>query len=115
MTNYYNTNYYNKCKLSNNWIQFKINESIADMTLFEIDYTNFKLFCKLLRETVDELTDKYKVKYIRQMVNISEYNEFLKSKTTWKIIESTESIDLVLIECDIRDFVDNFAGGCGIK
>ena len=61
------------------------------------------------------LCAKYNIKYIRQTVLSIDYNEFLKSKTSWKIIERYDGIDSFLIECDIKDFIDNFAEGCGIK
>ena len=103
-----------KCKLSENWIQFEITDDIADMKLFEIDFSNFKLFCKLISESIDELTHRG-IKYIRQMVLYDEYNQFLKAKTTWKIIHHDTIMGTVLIECDINEFINNFAEANGIK
>ena len=107
--------YSKKCKLSNNWVQFEIIDSVADMKLFEVDYPNFKLFCKLLNEAINELSSDYDVKYIRQMVLYEEYKEFLKSKTTWNIIEKEDATGTVIIECKIEEFIDNFAQGNDIK
>lgn len=102
-------NYYTrKCNLSNNWIQFEIIGNIADMKLFEIDYSNFKLFCKLLAECIDALRSK-NIKLIRQMVTIDDYNNIMKSNKNWKLIEQDNLMQTVLVECTIDTFLENFA------
>ncbi len=49
------------------------------------------------------------------MVLYEEYKEFLKSKTTWNIIEKEDATGTVIIECKIEEFIDNFAQGNDIK
>ena len=106
---------YKKCKLSDNWILVDITQDVADMKLFNIDESNFKLFCKLIVELVDELKLK-NIKYMRQMVMLEEYNEFLKNKTTWKIVDKNEvsTSNIVLIECELDKFINNFAQAHGV-
>ena len=113
--------FYN-CNISNNWILFEVSDNVADMKLIQVDHQNFRLFCKLIREAIDDLIDK-KIKMINQLVTRDDYEQILKNKTSWKIVEKTtdsnyESVldpNALLIECKIEDFIDNFAKAHGIK
>lgn len=101
-------NYTKKCNLSDNWIQFEITDKVADMRLFEVDFANFKLFCKLLSECIDELTSRG-VTIIRQMVTYDDYVNIIKSNKNWTMVSDDLMMGTVLIECKIETFISNFA------
>jgi len=102
------SHYAKKCKLSDNWIQFEITDKVADMKLFEVDYANFKLFCKLLSECIDELTSRG-ITSIRQMVTYNDYHNVIYPNKNWTIVFNDPTLETVLIECKIETFLANFA------
>ena len=102
------SHYTKKCSLSDNWIQFEITDKVADMRLFEVDYANFKLFCKLLSECIDELTSSG-VTTVRQMVTYADYVSIIKPNKNWTMISDDPTMETVIIECKIETFLANFA------
>ena len=102
------SHYTKKCSLSDNWIQFEITDKVADMRLFEVDHTNFKLFCKLLSECIDELTSRG-VTAVRQMVTYDDYVNVLQPNKNWTMISNDLTMGTVIIECKIETFLTNFA------
>lgn len=104
---------YFKCKLTDNWILYKANDNIADMVQFSIDYKNMKAFFSLINESVHKLKSKGLTK-IQHIVTISDYNDFLKNKTTWNIINEDKLSQTYMLECDIDSFKQNFAIGHGL-
>jgi hypothetical protein len=100
--------YTKKCSLSDNWIQFEITDKVADMKLFEVDFTNFRLFCKLLSECIDELTSRG-VATVRQMVTYDDYIAIIKPNKNWTRVSDDPMMGTVIIECQIETFLTNFA------
>lgn len=97
-----------------------------------------KFFCTLLRNSVCELMKK-KIKTIYHFIIKDEYEQF-KNKTTWSIVpvaanepliwdgECVTSLvkatgnanmldfkNIILLSCDIKDFVDNMARALDIE
>lgn len=43
------------CENTTNWIQYKINDKIADFDACNIDHVNIKQFFETLKKSIDEL------------------------------------------------------------
>lgn len=77
------------------------------------DYKNIKAFMSLLRISIDGLIAN-KINKIRQTVASSEWNMYLKGKTTWKIINTDKNNEIYDIECATDEFLSNYGVGIGI-
>jgi len=87
--------------------------STAFLNTILCDYKNIKAFMSLLRISIDGM-NTYEIKKIRQSVAISEWNMYLKGKTTWKIINTDEHNEIYDIECALDEFLSNYGVGIGI-
>lgn len=99
------------CPLTGYYIDFEINKTNAELLTINCDYNNMKAFLLLIRNSIDGLIN-LKIEHIIQSVSISEWDSFLKDKTSWIIICETDSI--VVLKCKIDDFLTNFGIGIGL-
>ena len=99
------------CPLTRYYIEFTINETTAELSNISCDFKNMKAFLLLIRNSIDGLTS-LKIEYIVQQVAMSEWESFLKDKTTWSIICKTN--DIVVLKCKTDDFLTNFGIGIGL-
>ncbi len=102
-----------RCKLTNSWIQYEIEDSVADMKTFNFEFQNIKPFFSLVRDSIDTLKNQG-ISKIRQMVTYDDYNNFLKDKTKWNLVFDDKMHDCYLLECPIDDFIFNFSKGHGL-
>ena len=105
------------CNITKYKIEYIINNdsnnNVAILNTIICDYKNLKAFFALLRTSIDKLTEK-KITTIQQTVSFQEWNTYLKNKTTWKIINTDNKIQIYDIECPINDFLQNYGVGIGI-
>jgi len=125
-------------------IKFTINTNRKHALFDTVDFAltaelttamRLKLFCILLRNSVCELMKK-NIKTIYHITIKDEYEQF-KNKTTWHVVQSTCLVDhsneiislivgtgntnvidfenILLLYCDIKDFVDNMAKAFDIE
>jgi|AntRauTorckE6833_2_1112554.scaffolds.fasta_scaffold70126_2 hypothetical protein len=104
------------CKLSNSKICYTIYDidELNKIALINFEYINWKeckLFILLLKKSIEELKDLGVIK-IRQNVTLNDWSDILNKKTSW-IINNTNN-DILLIECDLNDFLNNFRIGIGL-
>ena len=103
------------CKITNSWVRYELDGDMADMRTFYFEHKHIKPFFALISESIEELKTEHKIKKIRQMVTIDDYENLLKGKTKWDVIQQDPILQACLLECDIDNFIDNFAKGHGIK
>lgn len=89
------------------------NTNVAILNTIICDYKNLKAFFALLRTSVDKLSEK-KITIIRQAVGFFEWNNYLKNKTTYKIINIDQKAQIYDIECSLDEFLQNYGIGIGI-
>lgn len=103
-----------ECPITKYYIEYSIYDSTACFDFIDCDYVNFKAFLNLLRMSIDDLIKK-NINKIQQCVEIIEYNELLKGRTSWKIVRKIEQTNSVVLECDISEFMNNYGIGLGVK
>ena len=100
-----------KCPLSDNEFDLVIGDNIAQLTNVQMDFSNIKLFHILLRDSIESLKSD-KIELFCKEISKDDWNNYLKDKTTWKIIKEVE--DTVYVQCPIDQVLTNFAKGLGI-
>ncbi|AYV77299.1 MAG: hypothetical protein Barrevirus31_2 [Barrevirus sp.] len=107
------------CPITKYKVEYIINENkgtkekVALFNTVVTDYKNMKAFLSLIRSSIDQLKEK-NIQYICQTVTIKEFNEFLKDKTSWQVITSSEKEEICMIKCPIDDFLENYGVGLGL-
>jgi len=103
------------CNITKYKIEYIIDDNNKNAILNTIicDYQNLKAFLALLRTSIDKLIEK-KIMSIGQTVSFNEWNDYLKNKTTWEIINTDNIAEIYDIECKIEDFLQNYGIGIGI-
>lgn len=65
----------------------------------------------LLVANVWNFLNQNNIKYVWQLVIKKDYELSLKKHTTWTIIMEVPNSDLYLIQCELKDFRENFLKG----
>lgn len=100
------------CKYgSNNMIRFNLEDEIATMESYNIEYEEMKLFFIMIMDITDMLIEKG-CKKVRMMTEYNDYAEFLK-ETDWAIVEQLETT--VLLEIDVEKYPTAVAAGSGFE
>lgn len=102
-------------KLGNICIIYKLNkeEKTAYMDYMNYDLSYIKLFIITLRNSIEDLKING-VKKVIQMVNINDWNNYLKKDKNWKLKEQDNELGLCLIECEIEQVFYCIIQGLGI-
>ena len=103
------------CPLTKYSLEYVINTTTRIALLNEInsDYKNIKGLCSLIRTSIDKL-QKENIDTIIQFVAFSEWELYLKDKTTWKITHSDISNQVHTISCPANNFLENYGIGIGL-
>ncbi len=109
-----NKQYIFTCPITKYRIEFVVDveKQCAIMNYLLTDYKHLKPLFLLIRSSIDNL-EKIGIKKIVQTIKKEEWDEYLKNKTTWKIIND-DSLSIYDIECDISTFMENFGVGIGL-
>lgn len=104
--------------ISKNYINFTFNKIKYEcyMEDFNIDTNNIKIFCIILRHSIDFLESKG-CKKLLQLVNCDDWNEYLLHDK-WEITNSFQNIDAKKyyhIQCNIEDALYNIGKGLGLN
>ncbi len=103
------------CMVTDYMVVFRVDLQTKEAVIDDItcDYKNVKALFILLRGAVDKLVDEGITK-LKQFTTKKDWNDLLKGKTTWEV-ETTDNITgVVLLSCDIQDFLTNYAKGLDI-
>jgi len=65
----------------------------------------------LLVANVWNYLNQHDIEYVWQLVIKEDYNVSLKKHTSWSIIMEVPYSDLYLIQCELKDFRENFLKG----
>jgi len=103
-----------QCQTSGYILQFLVNNDTAIMDTIYCDYKYMNPLLHLLRQSYDGLVNN-NIKIIQQRVLIEDYNNFLREKTSWHVINMDNTTMTYIIECDIQNFITNMAVGMGIN
>jgi hypothetical protein len=105
-----------KCPVTKYFIEYIIDTDLecAYINTIYTDHLNMKAFLAILRKSIDQLSE-LNVKTIRQTVYCKEWKLYLKNKTSWRIINTDQQTNSHDIECNIQDFLHNYAIGIGIE
>ena len=101
------------CKVTNYKIEYLIQDDKCLMNTIVTDYKHMKPLLSLIRNSIDNLK-KMDIKIVVQYVSVEEWDKYLKDKTTWKIVNKDDLNQVVMVECSINDFLENYGKGVGI-
>lgn len=105
-----------KCPITKYFIEYIVDTdtNCAHINMIFTDYQNIKAFIALVRKSIDQLS-QLQVKKIRQVVDCIEWEMYLKGKTSWTIINTDLPTNSHDVECDIKEFLHNYATGIGMS
>jgi len=105
-----------KCPLTKYFIVYvvDIDNNYAYVNTIFTDYQNIKAFLALMRNSIEQLRN-LKIDKIRQTVDNTEWQMYLKGKTSWIIISNDTFSNTSDIECSIGDFLENYGVGIGLN
>lgn len=108
-----------KCKITGLFVKYHIFDDNAIMEEIVLDFsTDFMMNASLsiINNSIYKL-EKRGIKYIFQRILNSDYEKYIKGKTTWEIIKRDkygETEDVLMVKCDIKDARRNIGIGHGI-
>lgn len=102
------------CKNSGYKVKFIIYNDKANFEDLVTDYEHPKALILLLKNTIEELKN-IGIKNIIQCVDKYDHDNYLKNKTSWKIIKHHELTERYDIECDINKFMNNMLIGWNLN
>jgi hypothetical protein len=103
------------CTMSDSYLIYKVNESIAMMMSSYIDDDEIKMFVMLLDSSIQDLKQVYKCDYLSQMVSNTDWKDFLCSDNRWSIVDEKEDEGVLIIKCDINNACACILNGFGFE
>ena len=104
-----------KCPVTKYFIEYVVDTDTycAYINTIYTDYINIKAFIALVRTSIDQLS-KLNVKKIKQVIDCTEWELYLKGKTSWIITNTDYPTNSHDVECNLEDFLQNFGIGLGL-
>lgn len=104
-----------KCNITKYCIEFIVDsdDNSALINTIICDHIQMRAFLALLKNSIDKLNE-IGIKKIRQCIYFNEWEQFLKNKTSWKIINFDKNLQIYDLECEIDDFLQNYGIGIGL-
>ncbi len=104
-----------ECEVSGNFLEYQESLDCIQLINSYIDPNAPKLFCKLLRDSIDYYKKNNYIKLF-QLITKKEWEGFINKNTKWQYIRNylIEDNECVMISCNIDDAVECIASGYGL-